>query len=217
MNPVQLSRYAMKRLQHRLPLKVLAFLLAVLLFVVADAERQANSESEKIDRAQMVELVVNGLDEGLAPANLPAAIEVRARGPLEEALPPGTKAAVNLSGRKAGECSAPISVNLPSGWTLVEIRPQVLNTVLEPLLSRTFVVTLVIPSGQTPPRVDFPLQCTIQGPASRVKQVRAVLGMYNAEGHSPVDVRLVPVDRDGQPVKNATVFPEWIRLNPVMD
>lgn len=212
MNLAGFPQYVGHRLRHRLSLKLVAFGLALLIFFVAEAERQAQSESNKAEHAAIVALVVSEIPAGLSLSETPATVEVRARGPMGEALPGAVRASVSLAGRAPGECSVPVSVNLPKGWTLTEVRPQVLNLKLEPLLSRAFLATMVTPGGGTSAIGDFPVQCTVQGPSSRVKQVRAVIAIISPDSRGPVDVRLVPVDRDGQPVARVGVFPEWVRL-----
>lgn len=212
MNLAGIPKYIGHRLRHRLSLKLVALGLALLIFFVAEAERQAKSESNKTEHATMVSLVISDIPPGLSLSEAPATVEVRARGPMGEALPGTVRASVSLAGRAPGECSVPVSVNLPKGWTLTEVRPQVLNLKLEAMLSRAFLATLVTPGGNSPGISDYPVQCTVQGPSSRVKQVRAVIAMISADSRGPVDVRLVPVDRDGQPVTRVGVFPEWVRL-----
>lgn len=200
--------------KQRLPLMLIALVLAFVVHFAAEAERQAKLESQKSDHAEMVELKVSGPDRGIAATGVPDTVEVRVRGPVGAEMPSTVKARADLSGRRAGEWSAPITVSLPKGWTLIEVRPQVLRVKLEQLVSRAFVVTPVVPKGGAGPVEEFPIQCTVQGPSSQLKQVRAVIAMYSPDDPGPADVRLLPVDRDGQPVKGVAVFPEWVRMMP---
>lgn len=206
-----------KRLQkcffHRLPLKIVAFVLAVLLFFAANAERAAQRENEMISRAVLVDLVTAAQEPGYVPINLPKKVEVLAQSPIGTTISSELRALVNLHGRKAGEYTVPVHVYLPKGWKLLEVRPQVISITVEPIESRSFIVTLIAPE-ESQMESAVPLQCNVQGPSSTVKQVRAVTGFVNTDFSGPADVRLTPVDRDGQPVPGAVVFPEWVRIDP---
>lgn len=213
MKLLDLAKRLQKLFCHRLPLKIIAFVLAVLLFFAANAEREAQRENEMISRAVLVDLAAVAQEQGYAPVNLPKKAEVLAKTPIGSTLSAELKASVNLHGRKTGEYTVPVHVNLPKGWKLLEVRPQVVSVKIEPIESRSFIVTLIVPEGS---RVEsaVPLQCNVQGPSSTVKQVRAVTGLVNTDYSGPADVRLTPVDRDGQPVLGAAVFPEWVRIDP---
>jgi len=207
-----LAKWLQKCVCHRLPLKIIAFVLAVLLFFAANAEREAQRESETISRAILVDLVSINQEQGYAPLNMPKRVEVLAQTPIGATIPAELKASVNLHGRKTGEYTIPVHANLPKGWKLLEVRPQVVSIKIEPIESRSFIATLIVPEGgrmESP----IPLQCNVQGPSSTVKQVRAVTGFVNNENAGPADVRLIPVDRDGLPVPGAAVFPEWVRID----
>lgn len=212
MKLLNLAKRLQKSFFHRLPLKIIAFVLAVLLFFAANAEREAQRENETISRAVLVDLVSVAQEQGYAPINLPKKVEVLAQTPIGSTVSSELKASVNLHGRIAGEYTVPVHVNLPKGWKLLEVRPQVVSIRIEPIETRSFIVTLIVPED-TRMESAVPLQCNVQGPSSTVKQVRAVTGLVDNDYSGPADVRLTPVDRDGQPVLGAAVFPEWVRID----
>jgi len=210
---LDLTKRFQKSFIHRLPLKIVAFVLAVLLFFAANAEREAQSETEMVSRAVLVDLVTAAQEQGYAAINLPKKVEVLAQSPIGATISSELRALVNLHGRKAGEYTVPVHVYLPKGWKLLEVRPQVVSVTIEPIESRSFIVTLIVPEGSRMENA-VPLQCNVQGPSGTVKQVRAVTGLVDTDYSGPADVRLTPVDRDGQLVPGAAVYPEWMRIDP---
>ncbi|MGI5852945.1 MAG: YbbR-like domain-containing protein [Bacillota bacterium] len=214
MKLTELAKRLQKCLCHRLPLKIIAFVLALLLFFAANAEREAQSENEMINRAVLVDLVTENQEQGYAPINLAKKVEVLVQTPKGTTVSNDLTASINLHGRAAGEYTIPVHVYLPKGWKLLEVRPQSVSVKIEPIETRRFVVTLIFPDGSQMKNTVV-LQCNVQGPSSIVKQVRAVTGFVDNDLMGPADVRLTPVDRDGWPVSGAAVFPEWVRIDPL--
>ncbi len=127
----------------------------------------------------------------------------------------------DLSGLGPGEHTVQLDARLARQASVVGISPRQITVALEVEESQLKPVTVNITS-QPPlvysvgePQVD-PLQVQVSGPESRVAQVVEVDVLVSLDGQRSTfedDVRLVPVDADGNTVTGVTLNPQTVHVS----
>lgn len=129
---------------------------------------------------------------------------------------------VDLSGVQAGELELELEYNVAETPVQVtDLEPASVSLTLEPSSSRQLPVEVEV-NGEpaigyrsNPPVVE-PSQTTITGPSSNVARVARVIAEVDLSGRSTdlsQDIRLQPVDDEGQPVSNVNLKPISASVN----
>jgi len=130
---------------------------------------------------------------------------------------------VNLDGLSPGTHTIPLEAEVARNTlnTLAETQPTQLTVILELIQSEQKEVTLTV---ENPPPTDFSfdppspdvLQVQIQGAASAISEVVTVEGSLDlSDQRNPVeiDVRLSPIDAEGNRVENVELTPQTTRVS----
>ena len=202
---------------------LLAFLLAVVVWISATTESDPNQE--RTFRA--VPLTITGKDQNmLVIGDVPSQISVtlyapRSRLALIDLQSSLLKASADLSDLNSGSHTLPVHVAYQiAPARLVRIEPAEINISLDELISREFPVLLVV---EGKPALGYQAkeskldekEVTITGPKNLVDQVKDVRVQADIGGRNDVvSDTLTPqvFDRAGQPVTGLTISPATIHF-----
>ena len=156
-----------------------------------------------------------GLLPNLASAQLQAPQSVRQLFTSDDII-----ISANLNGLGPGQHVVPLQANVARQAAVVDISPRQITVELEVLESQLKPVTVDIVS-QPPmvysvgePVLDM-RQVEVSGPSSRVDQVVEVVASVSLEGQRATyedDVRVTPVDVDGNLVSGVTLDPQTVHV-----
>ncbi len=208
---------------------LLAIVLAVLVWVVA--ERQANPSSEKTFR-DPIPIALQNLPAGMVAYDVSAeTTQVTVNAPdnvWNDLNPDQVSAWIDLSGQVSGTLDLPVKVSVPNrAAPVVKIEPASVHLKLEPLTEAQLPVAVTV-SGEpalrfaASPIETTPATVTVRGPASLVKTIAAAtsqLSIQDARATISRTLTLSPRDRDGQIVPYVSLSPSStlavVRLQPL--
>jgi YbbR domain-containing protein len=207
---------------------LLAFVLALIVWVSAELERDPNVQGVY---PQPVEIQPVGLDTNLLVVREnpdEARLSINAPSTIWDRLnsnPDLVSAWIDLSGLGAGEHTVPVNTQVsitPS--QVVRVVPEEVQVKLEPLATTTFRVQPLVDGSPSlgyrlgEIQVD-PQEVTISGPETLVRQVTQVRAPINIAGTTQTVVRTVPVqplDEAGNLVSGVTVTPQEVTISQVV-
>lgn len=212
-----------RRLLHNLPAKVLSFTVAVVLWLVATADRRANVE-QSYDVPVMVSDTTGGRGVGtrtvsdLSPATIRVTLEGRPER-LRELRGENIEAVVDVTGVPEGSFTRPVTVQAPTGTTLRGLRPERVQGFVDTVLTRTLPVTL---SVATPPETSVP-RYTVTPSEAAVSGASRVVGTVERLVSSPVslpaggerETPLLALNARGEAVEGVTVNPKTVTVRRV--
>lgn len=203
---------------------LLAFVLAVVVWVSAVMEADPN-----VERLRSVPLELVGLDSDmLLVGNVPAQVSITLRAPtsISERIanaPQAVRAWIDFSGLGAGAHEVVVHVHINESFHPVRLltqNPQQVTVTLEPLAARSFPVKLEV-SGEPalgyqkglPSRnPTFVMVSGAQSWVSQVQTVRAVLNVTDASETIKTNLSLYALSADGQPVFGVTLTPDKVAV-----
>lgn len=204
-----------KWLEKDLALKAFSVLLAVVLWFLAIGEQNPPVE----ETFRNIAVGASNLGSGLVLLDLqPKMVAVKVQGQrrtMANLDRPDFAATVDLKGINPGQGTYPISVTLPKGVELKEVLPPQAVVIVDSLATRVIPIE-VRPSGL--PNAEFQVasikaqvaNVTVQGPASRLRNVDRVLAELDITGAAAdisKTVPLHPVDGEGRVLEGITVIP----------
>jgi YbbR domain-containing protein len=153
----------------------------------------------------------------------PSSVEVTVKGDprlVDSMSSSSLDAYVNLTGATAGRQTFFVEVSVPRGVTLVQVNPDNVTVVLQPIIERQLPVEITVRgtpaagfnSGQA---TASPSLITVRGPASLVDQVaHATVTVEVAGATAPVSVSAAPelVDASGKAVSGILAIPAKVAL-----
>jgi len=214
----------MKRLWRDLQLLLLAFVLALMVWISAVAAADPD-ETRLYPRS--IPLTVVGQDPSMAlMSSLPASVQVTLRAPRSvwENLSGDTQsihAALDLSGLAAGEHTLKVQTQLDSSLArLISVEPAQVAINLEPLETRDLPINLEL-SGD--PAIGYQAslpqmnirRAAVSGPQSLVHQVQKLqiqASIANIRASYEASLAVQALDTDGQPVNGLTISPAQVKL-----
>ncbi len=208
---------------------LLAIVLAVLVWVVA--ERQANPSSEKTFR-DPIPIALQNIPAGMVTYEASveeAQVTVSAPDNVwNEIDPKQVTAWIDLSGQVSGTLDLPVKASIPNrAAPIVKINPAFVRLKLEPLAEAQLPVSIAV-NGEPAlgfaarPIETLPATVTVRGPASFVKMMAAASGqlsIQDARSTITQTIALSPRDREGQTVPYVSLNPSstlaMVRLQPL--
>lgn len=213
-----------RRFGRNLSTMLLAFLLAVVVWVSAVL---ANDPNQELDLSQPVTIEIVGQDAGLMlVGTTPGQVRLRLNAPRSvwNQLNSNTnllRAWVDLTPYSAGDFKVPVKVKVNTRPVqIISFEPEEVQIALEKLVTQNYTVTLRV-TGQPaqgydvePPTLDHD-QVTISGPqsiASRVQLVQATLDISQKVETIQTSLTLQPVDAYGNLVTGVTLNPRSVTV-----
>ncbi len=217
-----------KAITHYLPSLILAFILAVAVWI--SAVTAADPVEERV-YPQPVQVDIVGQDPRLTiTSELPAQVTITLSAPqsiwtriTNEQV--AVRAVADLSGLKSGKFNVPIQVQV--GIRPVEVvtyTPRSFNVTLEELTSRIFSIQLVVKGD---PAVGFQAEAsslgqasaTVSGPKSSVDKVTQVAASLDLTGITETINRtltLQALDANGNAVNGVTISPDRVSVQQII-
>ncbi len=206
-------------IQYKFPIKVMALLVAIVLWVLV-----MNDQNPTVESTINVSLsAVNSPSGNRITYEDKAKILVRApRSYFASYDPDDFKAYVNLSGLGEGDHMVPVEVTVPQGFEFIEVQPEKLAVNLDPYIEVQFPPELIstgrVASGYTVAEMRPSSRSVgVVGPKSIVDTVTRVIGyvnlMDNASAPFTAMVPLVAVNEEGETVRGARVHPSSIEAD----
>jgi YbbR domain-containing protein len=208
-------------LRNNLVSLVLAFILALTVWVAANQEE---NPVEEADLESPVEIDLTGLQSGLIITNAyseTTQIRLRAqRNTWLELSPEDIQVTADLSGYGPGDHQIPLQIEVVTQAILVSANPSSINVVIEEDRERTLPIQLDI-SGQPPvgyldqePEID-PETVIIRGPRSQVELVSEIRAEASIEGLRETfrdDLTVFALDSEGNRITNISITPTDVEV-----
>lgn len=203
---------------------LLALALAIVVWVSAVSASDPNV-TQLYPRPIPLEIV--GKDPGLVDiGDIPKEIELTLKAPQSvwnslTSNPQAIRAVLDLSGLSAGDHTVPVRVQIDARPVqIVSISPGSTTLTLDPLISRSLPVTLVV-NGD--PAVGFKLDrplidpgtVVLSGPQSlvtRATQVRTAINASNLREDLDSTVPVVVLDGANRPITGLTISPDTVHV-----
>ncbi len=209
-------------IQHNFFIKVMALLVAIVLWVVV-----MNEQNPSIENTISVPIAVVNTPPGnkLDYDDTKAKIMVRApRANFATYDPDDFKAYVDLSGLEEGTHPVPIQISVPQGFEFIEVQPENLSVKLDPYMEAQFPAELILSgspaAGSTVAEVSqSSRRVSVVGPKSIVETVDRVIGYIDVTKHDEsfnLQVMLAAINEDGQVITDVRVHPSTIEADVVM-
>ena len=203
--------------QHNLPAKILALVIAVILWGYI-----MNDQNPSIESTYTVQLDVVNAPEGYKITKDAASVKLRVRGPRSlfvSASESDFKAYVDLSKVEEGKHAVKVQTVLPQGFELVEAKPDTVTFTLDRIVQKKmkaeFIVTGATAPGTTVAHIEPSVETvTIEGAASDIKEVTRVIGYVGLAGNGDdfsLKVPLTAINADGREVAGVTVSVQLAR------
>lgn len=215
-----------KWLRNHNVVRVIAFALAILLWVVVHLDEQQRSPGSATDSATSMEIddfsiELVGLDETkyTIVSVTPQDVRLRVRGSsnaLRSLNPLHAKVTASLSGVVSGEQVVKLSHSgFPNGLD-VDITPDRVSIVVEEKLNKEMPVTIRVDGEPQPGLVAGspiiqPNRAFVTLPASLMDQIDAVVGVVNVSNATETfsnQVKLVAYNKNGEPMEQAEISPQ---------
>lgn len=199
--------------QHNLPAKILALVVALILWGYV-----MNDQNPAIESTYTVQLDVINAPEGYKITKDASSVKLKVRGPRSlfvSASDSDFKAYVDLSNLDSGKHEVKVQTVLPQGFELVEAKPDTVTFTLDRIIQKTiraeFIVTGSTAPGTTVARVSPSVETvTIEGAESDVRDVTRVIGYVGLAGNNEdfsLKVPLTAINSDGREVAGVTIYP----------
>lgn len=209
--------YLWRRTVHNLLPKLAALGVALLVWLVATADRRAN-----IEVGYDVPLEVRDTTSGSskrAVTDLPATVRVTLSGQrsrLAGLQASSVEASVDTTGAQEGSFTLPVEVRAPDGTRTLRVLPTRVQGFVDTQLTRRLEVTLSAaapPAGSLPRYVLTPGTVLLDGPSRLVKTVVRVISQpLNLGAGSSAESRLVALNADAEPVTGLTIQPASVNV-----
>lgn len=206
--------------ENRNILKVLAFLLALILWFFVTGDRQ-DLGLETRRSFNNIPLTCRNLGQDLAIVEMNEEVTLSLQG-LPQAFdgltPADLEAYVELSGKREGRHELRINAVAPQGLSIVSIDPPRAIIVLEDLVTRQMSVEddlIGVPAGGlVVEEITFtPTEAFIRGPRRKIDLVSRVIFRLNIDGarENIIDsARLYTLDEQGNFIQGITISPESV-------
>ncbi len=190
--------------QHNLPAKILALVVALILWGYV-----MNDQNPAIESTYTVQLDVINAPEGYKIMKDASSVKLKVRGPRSlfvSASDSDFKAYVDLSNLDSGKHEVKVQTVLPQGFELVEAKPDTVTFTLDRIIQKTiraeFIVTGSTAPGTTVARVSPSVETvTIEGAESDIRDVTRVIGYVGLAGNNEdfsLKVPLTAINSDGR-------------------
>ncbi len=173
-------------------MKVLAFLLALLLWFFVNSDTRNQQAAQLSHTFSNIPVTWQNLDEDLIMTRRPVNVDVVIRGDsriLDEITPQDLVIYVDLQGREAGAHTVQVTGTSPRGTRITSINPAEVELELDEVITLQMEVEVEM-TGELeegyiagPPEIS-PHQVFVQGPRQKVQEVTRIFAVVDTEGFS---------------------------------
>lgn len=200
--------------QHNLPAKILALLVAVVLWLYV-----MNDQNPAIEGNYTVPVTIENAPDGYQINAAADTVTIRVRGARSLFVAADRSdfhASVRLSDFIEGEKAYTVETSVPYGFELVSVSPDKISVTLDRIVQKTFKAELTASgepvSGYTVDKITQANEtATVEGPRSLVDRVVHIAGHISLAGQSgdfSVHTSLHAIDADGREVSGIALLPE---------
>ena len=204
--------------RRNLPAKILAFFVAIILWVVV-----MNDQNPAIEGSFTVPVAVVNAPEGYRITKSEDTVKIKVRGPRSlfvTASAEDFRAYVDLDGAEPGKTDYKVQTALPQGFELVEVQPDTVTMDLDPVVQKRMradvTVTGTSAPGTTVAKVTQDATfVTLEGPQSAIDTVVRVVGYVGLAGKGTdfdVTAPLTALNADGREVAGVKVVPQQVSV-----
>ena len=209
-----------RRLLHNLPQKLVAVILAVIVWYVATANQRAISERTFTVPLQVIDQSAGATKRTVS--DLPSQVTITLSGQtlaLDQLRAANIQADVNISSLGSGPFQQKVHLVTPDGETVVAVKPARVAGIIQALISKTFPVqvsALGIPSNQLIRLTSRPTQAVASGAEQQISLIGEVVTSPEAltDGSSQ-RVPLIALGTNGLPVSKVTISPSTVTVSRV--
>ncbi len=206
---------------HNLPVKIVAFLAAFVLWIFVMGDQNPAMES-----GFSVPLIVLNRPSETYVTKDAESVKIKLRAPrsaFAEMSSEEIKAFIDLAGLEPGEHPLHVQTVVPQGLEVISVTPDTVGVNLDPIVQKRMPVRLHRtgnpPEGLTVASIEPDTRMvTLVGTQSAIALVDEVVGSVNvpstvssdADMDMDIEVSMYPVDKDGEVVENIRVVPREI-------
>ena len=202
-------------------LKIVAFLLALLMWFFVNSDGQPRTELSRT--FSNVPVTWQNLDNDFVVTGPPDNVDVVIRGDssvLDAMVPQDLIIYVDLQGKKAGTHTLTVAGTSPRGTRITNWNPRNLEIEIDEIINLQIEVKLQIEGEPAEgyiigtPELSPP-QVFVQGPRNRVQEVASIYGIINIDGLQEdfqVTALLQTINFNGQPAAGVTVIPDTVDI-----
>jgi YbbR domain-containing protein len=202
-------------------LKIVAFLLALLMWFFVNSDGQPRTELSRT--FSNVPVTWQNLDNDFVVTRPPDNVDVVIRGDssvLDAMVPQDLIIYVDLQGKKAGTHTLPVAGTSPRGTRITNWNPRTLEIEIDEIINLQIEVKLQIEGEPAEGYITgtpelSPPQVFVQGPRNRVQEVASIYAIINIEGLQEdlqVTALLQTINFNGQPATGVTVIPDTVDI-----
>ena len=189
--------------QHNLPAKILALLVAVVLWLYV-----MNDQNPAIEGNYTVPVTIENAPDGYQINAAADTVTIRVRGARSLFVAADRSdfhASVRLSDFVEGEKAYTVETSIPYGFELVSVSPDKISVTLDRIVQKPvsgYTVDKITQANET---------ATVEGPRSLVDRVVHIAGHISLAGQSgdfSVHTSLHAIDADGREVSGVALLPE---------
>lgn len=208
-------------LEKDITLKLLAVFLALVLWFQVQVEE---GNPDRVMTFQGLKVGLRNVGSEMTVTSMdPVDVTITVRGEsrvVDQLTRESFEATINLEGVNAGPADFFVGITVPRGVELMKVSPETVSAVVEPVQERQVPLEVRV---RGTPATDFevagteaePTRVTVRGAASLVERVTggsAPISVAGAATDQMHQVRVVPVDREGDPVEGVTFSPDSARV-----
>ena len=202
-----------RAVQHNLPEKIIAFVVAVLLWLFV-----MNDQNPMIEGTFNVPVTALHEPDGYRITYAEKSVNLKVRGVRSLFMSTDADdfhAYLDLGDLENGRYAIPVQTVLPQGFDLISADPESIEVELDRIVQKRVSVDLIVTgepaSGMAVAKIDKSLDdVMLEGPFSAVERVARVIGYVGLSGNGAdfsVEVPLTAVNDNGKTVDDVRVIP----------
>lgn len=208
--------WLMSMFQRNLPAKIIALLIAVVLWFFV-----MNEQNPLIDGSFTVALNVVNAPDGCKITRSDDQIKIKVRGSRSlfvAATSSEFKAYIDLNGAAEGKIDAKVQTVLPQGFELISASPEAVTVTIDKIIQKQVQADLIVTGATAPGTTVAHISQSadtvmIEGPRTAINEVTHVVGYVGLSGNNTdfsLDVPLTAVNSDGREVDGVKVDPQTV-------
>lgn len=201
-------------IQRNLPAKIVALLIAVILWGYVMNDQNPTTEGVYTVQVQMV-----NAPEGYKISQSVHSVKIKVRGPRSLFVANNESdfhAYVDLKDAEDGKHAYKVQVDMPQGFELTEVKPGSIDVMLDRIIAKKVRADINVNGAPAPGESVAKVnqaddKVLVEGPASAVNEVERVIGYVGITSKNDKDfdlqVPLTAINADGKEVQGVTVKP----------